>query len=61
MCAQDSQKPTPLFADEALAFLLENNFTKLELRVNMPRVGESGFTNDGNTARRAFSDQNNFF
>ena len=26
MCTQDSQKPSPLSADEALAFRLENNF-----------------------------------
>ena len=28
MCTEDSQKPISLSADEALAFLLEYNFTK---------------------------------
>ncbi|XP_049304258.1 uncharacterized protein LOC125776435 [Bactrocera dorsalis] len=40
---------------------IQNDFwKKLGLRVDMPRVGGSGSTNDGNTARRAFTEHTIF-
>lgn len=40
---------------------IQNEFwTKLELRVDMPKTGGSGSTNDGNTSRRAFLNHEKF-
>lgn len=40
---------------------MQNDFwKKLGLRVDMPRIGCSGSTNDGNTARRAFAEHEIF-